>query len=271
MNLYKWFLTILLLNIGNQLSACSCANPGDLSILDILSTEYIFSGVVEEAHIDTITYIQHLYEGYYDTISIVALVVNFKVLKSYKGNINKEFVKLYTSGRSSCGIQFKPNDKYNIWTSQYFMDMYRVHRCSRTSKLSDTESEQTYLLESYTKKKKRKKWSDKNGTIRCRPKLRKGLPHGKWKFYDANGCLKLKGRFEKGIKEGLWVHYTYGEDEKMKYMLYPTPPNEILSYKDRYIIAQKNCYSRKEYYHIYENGKILERRSADDVKKNEQK
>jgi len=208
MNLIRILTIILIISLTKETYSCSCFFQDKVSILDVFETKYIFNGIVEETYLDSIDYVFQKYENHYDTMTFQALIVKFKVIKTYKGKVQKGIVKLSTApDYGACGIAFKKGQTYNIWTNYYSDQYFSVDSCSRTTLISNHEKTQTFLLNNYKKKTTKKKWRDENNIIRGKGKYKDGIPDGFWKFYYNNGCLKTTGFFTKGEKEGKWTTY----------------------------------------------------------------
>lgn len=183
-----------------------------VSIEDVFQTKYIFSGEVLDVYNDTIEYIRR--ED--DTLSYPALIVEFKIINSFKGVKNAETVKLSTATNGgSCGVNFRKGEKWYVWTNNYSLDMYSVDSCSRTRRINENSETQTFLLSKYLENSKRRKWYDENGVLRAKGKYKRGKKKGKWKFYYRNSCLKTEGNYRNDLRVGRWIYY-HEFDQQLK-------------------------------------------------------
>lgn len=148
----KLILSVLFISISIILISCSCGEIKKLTEEGVKKSPNIFIGKIINIEIDSINY---------------EIIATFLVSKKIKNIAKNDTIKIITSSSgASCGLGFKINQKWYIFSYEYENSLY-AGLCGRSVKLNDRYKiskigfKYWWLNEKYHRKKMKRYRSEK--------------------------------------------------------------------------------------------------------------
>ncbi len=203
----KWLLfTLLSWFSASSAYSCSCGAVGQLSLEEYNNLDVLFIGTISDVM---------------DTSGRRMAV--FQVDTSIKGDTNK--VKYIFTNRwsASCGLYFKPGQKWIIYANIYSQGILEASYCSRSRLIKSDSVEQSLtkaalkysqlpdgLIETSDSNAVSKKIAHHKFLCKSKGLIHNNKPHGIWeyKLYEPDGlAVTYYAQYNEGVKEGTWKYY----------------------------------------------------------------
>ncbi len=220
---HKYSFFLLLLFISVECVGCSC-KKSEILPSDYFNAQHIFLANIE---------------------SIDDCNVKFKVLKEFKGNIDKS--KAYSN--TICDVMcpqfgFKEGDEWFIWGIMKD-NVFYTDACYRNTQISAISKHEIKMLNLLSERNGLINIYSSNNTLLAKGEICDKEPNKYWEFYNFDGTLSCVGKFENGHKIKRWKYYSK-----------VTSNNKLGIKPSRIEYYDKNGYIKKEI-EFNENNKII--------------